>query len=179
MLRKRRPLGFGLLLLALAATLVLTIGVATARRSDGPLRSTSRTLVEIPTWDGEVVSWGMILPPNESATDIIIESIMPVGLDGLDLVGLGLHRVGAGGDESYTVGDGFPPSDIGTSPPSGAILPAGGPSIIEVLVGIRRRAGISVGTIAALHIDYRAGGIAYEVELPWGVKVNARGDEDP
>jgi hypothetical protein len=168
----RRSLAVGLPLLALAGIVAGALTAAGARRSDGPLRSSSTNSVEFAVADDTVVSWGMVLPRNPTMGDIRIDSIEPATIDGLEVLGIRVNQVGPNGEGSVTNALGFPPFQVGTRPPDGSILRAAGePPDLQVLLGVRRPRASSVGWIGGLRIRYEAGGAGYEVVLPWSLRI--------
>lgn len=110
---------------------------------------------------------------NQTATDLELEAIDPVGVDGLDVLGVRVTLFLADGTEPVTNGGSWPPGDAGQTPPAGVILRGTGRGIsgAVILVGVRHQAGVPTGTIQGLRIRYRAGDSDYEVIYHWSLKI--------
>ncbi len=171
MQRKRLLVAAAMPLLLLIITAVVMSAIA---RTGGPLQSGSTTLVQLPTADGQIITWGMPLPENTTAGEIALDWIELMDVQGLDIVGLVVHRIGPGADVSYMTADGFPPAGVVTAAPAGSVLPRGdsGAYALEVLVGVRRSSGFASGTVGGLRVQYRWAGVPYEGVLAWGLELH-------
>ena len=154
---------------------ILILGFVAIGRSTpeaGPWEASSSTTVEFPLPPGQPATWGSMLPPNLTGSDITIQSIDPVGVDGLKV--LGTLASDAGVDGSLVNALGFPPAGISTFPPKGAIQPAGPTTTqLQVLVGISQPGGRDKGTINGLRVRYEIDGKVYETEFPYKLGITA------
>jgi hypothetical protein len=171
-------------LLALGGGLVAVVTVLLAARppsyaADGPLQAEAETRVEFALASDAVATWGMTLPLDPTVSDITVESIDPLGMHDLDILGVVVSRPDV--DGSIVNARGFPPEGMKTTSPRGAILPAVGSADprLEALVGVRRAAGASSGGIGSLRVRYLADGRPYEVTLPWSLQVGVDVGGDP
>jgi hypothetical protein len=111
------------------------------------------------------------LPPNLTLEPITIDRIDLSGVDGIDVIGLVLNDPTKGRSIGGALG--FPPQDTHTIDPHGAIFPpqAEQPWTLEVFVGVRLSEGRTEGTLQAIKLRYTAGGVNYEVVLPYSLTV--------
>src|SRR5262245_6895442 len=82
------------LAVVLVAAVVVIAAIVTLQsssaRASGPIASDSKTSAEFPLADDQIASWGSQLPTNTTKDELTIESIEPVGISGLELVGLSI-----------------------------------------------------------------------------------------
>ena len=155
---------------------VVLVGIAAIRlagdRSPGPLQPNSKSTVEFPLDAAQQATWGSPFPPNPTDSDIVIRSIEPIGVSGLDILGMVASGAGAMGVVNAL---GFPPQGVPTQPVQGTILaPATGVSIQgDALVGVRLAAGATEGHIDGLRVRYVANGTDYEVDLPYALHIQS------
>ncbi len=172
----------GAALLAVAATVVVAANSLRGPRHDGPLKTNSIVGISYPLADDEVFIWGTNLPwyGDAAVGDIRIDSIEPVGIRGIEMLGLVLNNSVLQPDGiclSYgnRVVAGFPPPDVPTRAVSGAVLSAAGgktcSNLASVLVGVRWLPNSSAGRIDALRMLYRHQGTAYELVMPYSLDV--------
>lgn len=178
---KRRILVGGLLVV-LAVIVVVAANGLRGPRQDGPVRTNSRVTVSFPLAYDHVFVWGMPLPPNPTGSEVRIVSIEPVGITGLEILGVvvdfAVHRPD-GSCLMYGVRPAlsFPPPEIPTREVSGTLLlnndrkPEACISDAEVLVGLRRVPNSSAGRIDALRMLYVHEGTTYELVMPYSFEV--------
>lgn len=176
-------------LLALAVAVAVTAIALRGPRSDGPLQLPPGTHVTIgyALPDDVVFIWGMDLPwdPSNGVPEgIRIDSIDPVGVRGVEVLGLVLNNAVLRADGSCLSygarpAPTFPPNDVPTRQVRGAVLSAADESPCvdhpSVLVGVRRSPDSAVGVIEALRIRYEYQGTAYELLLPYTLEVRRPG----
>ena len=159
----------GLAAVLLAALWLL--GVFSRSLTGGPLAQADAFAARVPLASGEVLTWGTVLPPNQSTGEIVIESIQMVGVAGLEVLGIYVNVPeldGAVGAEY-----GFEPAKWNARSPAGATLSAPGSGQdhhIQVLVGVRRTSSAE-GSIDAIRIRYRQDSQTYEDILPFSLTV--------
>ena len=168
----------GLLLILLAASAVVAANALRGPRGDGPVRTNSRVKLTFPLPDDQIFVWGMPLPPNPSQTDARIISIEPVGISGLEILGVVVDfpvRRPDGiclmyGDQTALS---FPPPGVPTRDVNGTWLLTDEKergtcgSHPEVLVGVRRIPNASAARIEALRVLYVHDGTTYELVMPY------------
>jgi hypothetical protein len=154
---------------------VLLVGIAAialaGNRSPGPLAPTSETEVEFPIGVDQTATWGSPLPPNPTESEIVLRSIEPIGVSGLELMGIVMSRpVNSVGIINAPA---FPPEGTTAEEVDGFVIPAagGGEPQVDVLLGVRRETGASEGRIEGLRVRYVANGTEYEVDLPYGLHI--------
>jgi hypothetical protein len=175
---ERRPLPqvvrWGIAFVAIAV--VVTLLLAATSRSPGPLTTNVTTSTEFTLAEGQVGSWGSPLPANTTPDELTIESIEPIGLSGLELVGLAVTYPEI--DGSIATAYGYPPPGLTTHPPEGArVSAAGGPTpSIQILAGVRLLPGAASGRIDGWHIRYSSGkGRPHETTIPWALIIYRTG----
>lgn len=169
-----RALGVGLVVGALVAVVVAAASGYFSPRSGGPLGGWNGAGVTYRAAVGETLSWAMPLPDNATTTDVVIDSIAPVGVDGFDVLGVLVSTDGC--DVVSTLATAFPPPGVSTVAPQGAILGAlSEPCALHVLFGVRRSQASAPGKIMGIRIQYHFGGASYEDVLPWTLEVKEPG----
>jgi hypothetical protein len=170
---KPRVIGAGLAVAALVVALVAAATGYFGYRHGGPFGGWNGAGVTWRAAIGETVSWAMPLPDNPTTTDILIDSIAPVGVDGLEVLGV---LVSTQGCEVPTIATAFPPPGVSTADPQGARLAAlSKPCALHALFGVRRSQAGAPGKIQGLRIRYHFGGASYEDLLPWTLDVREPG----
>jgi hypothetical protein len=177
----RRPVLTGALLLAVAITVAVAISALLAPRQGGPLQTTSRFNIKSPLATEELFVWGSQLPWDPAVGDIRIESIEPLGVRGLEVLGPVLSNSVLQADGTCLAYAGarlassFPPPEIPTREVRGAVLVAASGSLCSnhssVLVGVRRPSDSSAGTIDALRMVYTHEGTTYEIVMPYSLDI--------
>jgi hypothetical protein len=171
---KLRVLGTGLAVAALVAVLVAAASGYFGNRTGGPLGGWNGAGVTWRAAAGETVSWAMPLPDNPTTTDILIDSITAVGVDGFEMLGVRVSTDGCA--DMPTIATTFPPQGVSTVAPQGAILGAlSKPCDLHVLFGVRRLQAGAPGRIGGIQIRYHFGGASYEDVLPWTLEVQEPG----
>ena len=160
---------------AAAVAIVATVAVAATRfagpRSGGPLSGQNGAGVTWPARVGDRFTWAMPLPDNHTDSDIVLESVTPDGVTGLDIVGVSVSRAGC---QIPTISLGFPAPDVPTQDVPGSTIPAGSsPCALQILVGVVRRDEI-LPRITSMRVRYGHAGISYEVTIPWSLEVPIR-----
>lgn len=169
-----RTLGTGLAVAALVAVLAAAASGYFAPRSGGPLGGWNGAGVTWRAAVGETVSWAMPLPDNPTTTDVLIDSVSPVGVDGFEVLGVLISTDGC--EDMPTIAATFPPPGVSTVAPRGAILGAlSKPCALHVLFGVRRSQASARGKIGGIQIQYHFGGVSYEDVLPWTLEVKEPG----
>ena len=177
-----RRLLAGAALLAVAVIGVVAANALRGPRQDGPLKTNGSFSVSYPLADDEVFIWGTDLPwyADPAVGDIRIDSIEPVGVRGLEVLGLVLNnsvRQSDGSCLSYGNRSAatFPPPEVPTRAVNGAVLSAAGGRTCSndpsVLVGVRRPRDSSAGRIEALRMVYRHQGVTYELVMPYSLDI--------
>ena len=175
----------------LGATAIVVVAAAIVLRGprhDGPLTTNGAFNISYTLADNEVFVWGMNLPwyGDPAVGDIRIDSIEPVGTQGLEVLGLVLNNSVLQPDGSclsYGAGPAasFPPPGVPTREVSGAVLSAADGKRCSndpsVLVGVRWLPNSSAGRIDALRMLYHHRGTAYELVMPYGLGI-CRGQPD-
>jgi hypothetical protein len=163
-----RVLVVGLAAVAVAG-LVALAGPLLGFRPEGPLGPYGGAGVIWRAGINEAFTWAMPLPDNPTTADIRIDSIAPVGTEGLELLGVLVSYDGCG---ILSISNGFPPPGVSAADPEGGLLEAmSEPCALHVLIGVRRVQGSESGMIDGLRMAYRVDGRAYEVLLPWSLEV--------
>lgn len=159
----------------LAAAAAVAIFVATSARSGGPLTRTEVLHVAYPAEPGQSMTWGTVLPSNDTLVPIVIESIEPVDIDGLDVLGIGVSDPVAETGIGFAYG--FPPDGVTLTDPRGVeIRGVGGDApVVQVLFGLRLADGSSTGSIAGIRVRYEHDGTRYEDVLPYSFEVSGPG----
>jgi hypothetical protein len=167
----RRVLEVGLPAVVLVVILATVAGTVQNARTDGPLRASSPVSVEFPLRPGQPATWGMTLPTNPTIADIRVESVEPVGVDGLKVLGVLVSHPAR--DGSLVNALGFPPHGIVTSPVENSLLPALGSPMpeLQALVGVALEPGHDSGAIDAIRVRYVAVGERYEAVFPWSLRI--------
>jgi len=151
------------------AGLVALAGPFLGLRPEGPLGPYGGAGVIWRAGINEVFTWAMPLPDNPTTADIRIDSIAPVGTEGLEVLGVLVSYDGCG---ILSISNDFPPPGVSTADPEGARLEATSePCALHVLIGVRRVQGSESGMIDGLRMGYRTEGHAYELLLPWRLDV--------
>ncbi len=163
----RRVLPAGLAAIALVVGLVLAASAILGYRQGGPLSVRDRAGVIWPAAVGAEFTWAMPLD-NQTASDIVIESIAPDGVAGLEVIGVLASNQGC---EVPSIAEGFPPTAVSTVDPNGAVLARSKICALQALIGVRRFDANAPGRIEGLRIRYRFEGAAYEDVLPWNLEV--------
>jgi hypothetical protein len=157
----------GVLLLAIA------LMALTGERSAGPLVANAETELAFPLTLGQTATWGSPLPVNRTASDIVLRSIDPIDVSGLDIVGIVMSRPADGVGVINAIG--FPPE--GTTPEGvdGFVLRAAGSGDPQpdVLVGVTLATGATEGRIEGLRVRYVANGHEHDVDLPYALHILA------
>jgi len=158
-------MGVGLVLL-----LGAVVAASVASRGPGPLDAPSEVSVELPLRSGQIATWGSVLPGNSTVSDITIDSVELVNVEGVEVLGVVLSDPDV--DGGIGTAEGFPPQGANLRQANGAALkPAGGsPSHLQVLVGVRL-SGAAEGSIEAIRVRYRHEGSEYELVLPYRLRV--------
>jgi hypothetical protein len=169
-----RALGIGLAVAALVAVLAAAASGYFGHRTGGPLGGWNGAGVTWRAAAGETVSWAMPLPNNPTTTDILIDSITAVGVDGFEMLGVLVSTDGCA--DMPTIASTFPPPGVSTVAPQGAILVAlSEPCALHVLFGVRRSQASAPGKIGGIRIQYHFGGASYEDVLHWTLEVREPG----
>ncbi len=164
---RTRLLGLsGLVLIAV----ILVVGIAAITkpsiRQDGPLQPNATTTLEFALAPNQAATWGVDLPVNPTQADITFSSADLIDPVGLSILGLTMNRPNTG---SIVNALGYPPPGMDVVPIEGSTLPAGGS--VVVLVGVQLSTGSTEGTVKGLRVRYVAGGQAYEVTLPYSLRI--------
>lgn len=120
---------------------------------------------------GHDFTWAMPLD-NHTTSDIVVESIAPHGVAGLEVVGVLASNQGC---DVPSIAEGFPPTAVSTVDPNGAVLARSKICALQALIGVRRSDANAPGRIEGLRIRYRFEGAAYEELLPWSLEVKVPG----
>jgi len=157
--------------MALLGVAVLATAMATgqAYRTEGPLVRQSVIHIDFPLRDGEVGTWGVSLPANPTLSEIVIESVEPVGVKALDVIGVAVITPGPRGGIGTAYG--FPPEDFVPRPPEGAVLPAAAGGYLDAIIGVARADPSADGTIDALRVRYRHDGARYKLMIHESLRV--------
>jgi hypothetical protein len=163
--------------LAITATIVVAVIAALALsspkyRTDGPWTSPDRVNVDFPIAANQSATWGMPLPKNPTLSAITIESIEPLDVRGIDVLGVRLGKIDAtNGSGSIVNAPQWPPEGIDTLAVDGVVLPpvGAGSFDLQVLVGVRHEASEASGSIGGIRIRYELAGAHYEVLFPWSL----------
>ena len=166
-----RVLPVALAALALVVGLVVAANAILGYRQGGPLGVRDRAGVIWPAAVGDEFTWAMPLD-NPTGSDIVLESIAPDGVTGLEVVGVLASNQGC---EVPSIAEGFPPSAVSTVDPNGAVLAGSRVCALQALIGVRRSDANAPGRIDGLRIRYRFDGAAYEDVLPWSLEVKEPG----
>ena len=159
----------GLAVVALAGVAVAASGFF-GYRSGGPFGGWNAAGVAWPAGPGETVTWAMPLPDNAATTDIVIDSISPVGVDGLEVLDVLVSTDGCAAVP--TLSTAFPPLDVSTRDPQGArLVGLSKPCDLHVLVSVRRSLAPAPGRIQGLRIRYEFAGSRYEDVLPYSLEL--------
>lgn len=172
----------GIILIALAATVMVAMSGRWDRHQTGPLdaaiQHTSHVTLRFPLADGEALTWGMDLPRNPTSTEVTLEAIEPVGARGVEVIGTAAsYPVLRPNGMCVSIGlvTGFPPAGVQTLEVRGAPWPAvASPRCGDqpiVVIGVRRAADSPTGTIDALCLRYTADGTQYEILLPFSLEL--------
>jgi len=179
----------GAVLVVFAVTLAVAANTLLGPGRDGPLSTQSRvSFTSPPLAVGQAFSWSSYLPGNPTAADIRIEAIEPVGVRGLEVLGVVLGYPELRPDDGYCLAPGmepgFPPTHSLKSEPrevKGSTLPTkdkwtcgNHPSAI---VGVRLLPDSAGGAIDALRVLYWHNGALYEVVMPYSLKIPRRGSD--
>lgn len=153
-----------------AALLVVAILMLNRYQSGGPLSAVTELEVGFPLPARSPGTWGVVLPPNDSAAPIAIESVELVDVEGLEVIDILANdpdREGAIG-----LGYGFPPDGLETHPLPGSVVPAasGASRHLQLLIGVIRSSG-SDGSIGGIRVRYTRAGERFEDVLPWSLRV--------
>jgi hypothetical protein len=168
-----RVVGAGLAVVALVAVVVTAAGAYFGYRHGGPLSGFDHAGVSWPTASGKAFTWAMPLPANSATTDIVFDSIAPVGVSNLEVLGV---MVSTQGCSIPTISTAYPPPGISIADPQGAhIVAMGDPCAMQALLGVRRSTDAAHGTIDGLRIRYHFEGAAYEDVLPYSLDVRDPG----
>ena len=164
---KRFWLGAGLV-----AALVVVGAVAvnaTAYHAGGPLAQVDEIAVRFPLEVGQPGTWGMVLPPNDAAEPIVIESVEAVDPTGLDVIGITTNDPDRDGGIGAV--EGYPPRGAHTSEVAGSVVPPVGSAArhLQLLIGVMRTTATE-GSIASLRIRYSFGDERFEDVLPWALR---------
>ena len=148
---------------AIAAVLAIAMS-RNGYQQGGPLASPRETSVTTHARPGSSMTWGTVLPSNQTDADIVIESIQPSAqVVGLTILGIGISdpRRGAVGTAAT-----YPPTGITPTTVAGSVItPRAGPSpFLQVVVGFRLDDPAG-GRIEGLRIRYATAGRRYETLL--------------
>jgi hypothetical protein len=171
-------------LIAIAVVALAAIAAAVAAGAirgpdaDGPLRAYGPFRVTIPAADDEVFHWETHIPWNPTSTDIRLRSVELVGVRSVEVAGtvMSYPTLQANGI-CLSVGQapGFPPPGPTTDEINGVRLPAAQSRTCTnyptFVVGVRRPAGIPVGTVEGVRVRYEHEGRDFEVLLPSSVEL--------
>jgi hypothetical protein len=168
-----RVLATGLVVIALVAVVLAAASGYFGYRRGGPIGVSDAAGVIWRASPGESFTWAMPLPDNPTASKIEIVSIAPDGVKGLEVLGALASEQGCA---IPSISLGYPPPDVSTRDPSGAVIgPLSKPCAVQTIVGVRRASGDAPGMIEGLRIRYRVDGIGYEDVLPWSLEVKDPG----
>ena len=170
------------ILLAFVIIVMVAANAGWALHPGGPLQSviqnTSQVTLRYPIGDGEALTWGMALPRNPTLTEMTIWSVEPVGIHGVEVLGVLLsYPVLKPNGMCASIGlvTGFPPAATPTREVRGAVLPTTDRMTCEdqptVFVGVRRMTHSLDGTVDAMRLLYMQQGTRYEVILPFRLEV--------
>jgi hypothetical protein len=166
-------IAIALVALGALAVAVIVAGAPPSFRTDGPLTTLSEDSVEFSVADAnQTWTWGMVLPANPTISDIVLDSITPVGVSGLDILGVSISHPSI--DGSIVNAKDYPPPGVAIGTPSGTVMtPVGTPdAALQALFGVRLQPGSATGAISGIRVRYRASGTGYEVTLPWSLKID-------
>ena len=163
----RRALLVGLAAIALVVGVVVAASAFLGHRQGGPLSVPDRAGVIWPAAVGAEFTWAMPLD-NQTTSDIVLESIAPDGVVGLEVLGV---LAGNQGCDVPSIADGFPPTAVAAVDPNGAVLARSTNCALQALIGVRRLDANAPGRIDGLRIRYRFEAAAYEDVLPWSLEV--------
>jgi hypothetical protein len=166
-------------LVALAATAAaVAAGTIGGPHLDGPLQAYAPFHITYPAPDDEVFHWETHIPWNPTSTDMRLRSVELVGVLNVEVVGavLSYPTLQANGI-CLSVGQapGFPPPGPTTSEINGVRLASAQSRTCTnyptFVVGVRRPAGIPVGTVEGVRVRYEHEGRDFEVLLPSSVEL--------
>ena len=161
-------LAFAVVCLAAAAVAVRT----GAPQLGGPLARHLGYQDSIPVSPGEVLTWGIVLPTNRTASEVVMLSVEPSASENLIIEDVALHDPDADG----AVGGhhGLVTEGLHVTRPDGAVMaPAGGH--LEALFEVRLADERTEGRIAGLLLRYRHMGTEFEDVVPLSLVVRPVG----
>lgn len=166
---RKHAAALGLSLVTLAAILAVAASVVWGYRQDGPIRFDGAAGVKWSVARATAFSWTMPLPPNPTSDDITIEAIDPVGIEGLEVLGVAV-AYGCGLPTTIT---GYPPDRVMTRTVEGAMLLADADpcDVPTAVIGLRRVTGAASGAIDGLRLRYESSGTRYETVLALRLEV--------
>jgi hypothetical protein len=158
-------------LVSVAAILGLGVAAITipSVRHDGPLQPNATTNLEFSLAPGQTASWGVDVPTNPTASEIVFRSAELVEPAGFSILGVAMNRPNTGSIVSVY---GYPPAGFPVVPVEGSTLPAGGS--VMVVVGVQLADGVTEGTIRGVRVRYATGGQEYEVMLEYRLRITLK-----
>lgn len=149
--------------------------------TDGPLPVTAGVQITFELDVGEPATWGTPLPGSDRG-EAIVRRIEPIGVEGLDVLGIRVchasREPNASGEYLHCapVNDyGWPPSGVQTNAVEGTVLDASADPLIDMLIGLRRQPSTPEGRIESVRIVYTVNGVTYETIEPWSLRLVPRG----
>ena len=157
------------------AGLIVLLGLRSQVGQNGPVPKTEAVEVEYEYGAGDSSTWGVAIPPADGDVVVVVTKVELQDVTGLDVVGIQACDTTEAGC-SLINAPGFPPQGMQTIPVEGlSIVPEGQRPRYQVLIGISRQAGASIGTATAVKVTYTVGGSTYEVIEPWTLRIFAPG----
>lgn len=167
-----RKIAIGTAIGLLLVAAVIAMGVSGSRVvGPGPFAREPAYEDNIPLHSGDVATWGFALPANPTGSEIVVLSVELVNPVGVEVLGVLAHHPATEGAVGQRYG--FPPSgDLFA--PAGIVLPPAGSTAaaVEALIGVRLTDKRS-GSIDAVRIRYRQGGLEYADVLPYSLHVSS------
>lgn len=155
-----------------AIFVVLALRETGAVMSDGPYPRTDAAGIDFELAPGVPATWGMPLP-GSLRESFVLRSIEPLGVEGLDVLGVYVCRWSGAPDDEGIFNDctpaasrTWPPAETTLLAVDGTVV-AGEPSFVSMVIGVERHAGTAAAKIASIRIVYTTNGDTHEVIEPW------------
>lgn len=127
--------------------------------------------VEFGLREGQAATWGVILPPSRVADELQIESVRPMAITGLEVLGVVVNDPAA---MPIATAYGFPPVGASFHELTGYAW-QGSHHEVTLLIGVRLEPKASSGRIEGVRVRYLFDGGRYEVVLAWTLTITRNG----